>query len=82
MNKCYQLSIWVGFERVCNFIGVNGFAPVVHDHDGGSTTAFDVFFHAPTEYPVLAHDDFITRLDQIDETGFHARRTGGGNRHG
>lgn len=44
--------------------------------------AFDDFIYASTEYPVTAHNRFVSGFQEVDETGFHPYRTRSGNGKG
>ncbi len=75
MHESHQFGIGIGPERLLQFVRINHAAPFIFQHDRCRTTALDVFLHAPAEHAVLADDHLVTRLDQVDEAGFHAGRT-------
>ena len=75
-------GVRVGVEGGCHLVDRHGLAPVVLHHDGGGATALDIFLHAPTEDPVLAHDHLVPRGQQVDEAGFHAGGAGCRHRQG
>ena len=73
-GKCFDIAMaGKGFRH---FLWRHGSAPCILNHNGGCTYALDVLFHASTEYPILADDDAITGLYQVDKRGFHAGRSG------
>ena len=59
-------------DRILQRLGVHGRSPICIDADQFSADAIDDIGHARPEHAVDTDDDFITRFDQVDKTGFHA----------
>ena len=77
MYERHQLRIRVGLERIFEFARIDGLTPVILDGDCDTPAAQNIFLHASAEHTIDTDDDLVTRLHEIDETGFHARRSGG-----
>ncbi len=75
MHEGDNLCIWMGFQGIFQLLRINRATPVILHHHRDAAAALYVFLHAPAKHAVLADDDFISRFDQVDEAGFHARRT-------
>ncbi len=77
-----DLRVAVRFERVFQFLRIDGLTPLVlYDHCN-APRALDVLDHAAAEHAVAADDDLVARRHHVDEAVLHADRAGTGHREG
>ena len=76
MDKGQRLDAGIRFQCRFGLFQIDRQSKRIIDHDRRGPDADDVFAHTRAKYAVLADHDLVTRLDQIDEGGFHASRTG------
>ena len=76
MNEGEQLGMRVGLDRMGHGFSTDRLAPFEgQKHNRGSSPLGD-FRHAATENAVLGDDGGVSGFQQIDESGFHGKRSG------
>ena len=74
MDKRNHFRVGMRFNRGFQLLGVNGVTPTIHHHDRSRPATFDIFLHTPAEDAVLANNDFVAALEQIDKRSLHTSR--------
>src|SRR5688572_26630083 len=80
MNDADQFGFRIGVERSGELSEGERFAPRRLDGVDDGAAALEYIFHACTEHPVDADDNFITWLDQVDGAAFHTGHAGATDR--
>ncbi len=71
MHKGQKARIRVLFQRIFNHSRIDRFAPAMIDRHGNTAATFDILPHPFAKHAVTTNDHFLTRLYQVDKTGFH-----------
>ena len=61
MHKCQNFRVGICLQRLFDFLWIDGFPPVILDHNRNAAGAFGVLFHASAEYAILRDDHLVTR---------------------
>ena len=80
MHQGHQFRPVAACERVRHLVWGEDVPPRDVHCDQGAAVAFDHIGHAQAEGSIDADDDFISRLDEVAQTGFHASTAGARDR--